>query len=403
MKGAKFIIKKELNRVFSDKKLVFSLFFLPVILMIGMYSLIGNLAGKVAKEAEVYIPSVTIKAAPNGIKDLISANGYKGEITYIDENEDTTKIKEQIKNTEHDLLVEFDADFKDRILNYKDGDEIPEVRTYFNPSEENSYNARDNFIALVLNPMKQMYLQERIGNLDQVTVFNIDTDYEKSQLVDTEKASGKALGMILPYLITMLLFAGVMSVGLDAITGEKERGTLASMLVSPVKRIEIVFGKIVSIAVLSSISAVIYAVALIVSLPKVMGKLSEGMTITITPLQVLQMIIIMLSLVFLYVSLVSIVAVFARTMKEASTYVSPLYILVIVAGMITMFSGKKTPSIGMFAIPVYGNALCIQNIMEGDLLMSQFLCSVLGTVLLASLLVVVIVKAFNSEKVMFNA
>lgn len=403
MIGAREIIKKELNRVFGDKKLVFSLFILPVALMVGMFFLMGNLMDSMESKVDEHVPSVYIQNAPEGLEDFISTAGFQADITYLKADSNLDEIKDNIVNGKKDLLVVFDESFKDSIVNYQEGNTIPEVKTYYNPSEEYSSTARTNFVAMVLEPLKQVYLTDRIGNLDNITIFNIDLDVEASQLIDTQKASGKALGMMLPYFITMLLFAGVMSIAVDAITGEKERGTLASMLVSPVKRSEIVAGKLISISILSSISALIYAISMVLALPKMMGSLSDEISVSLSPLQIIQLILIMLSLVFLYVSVVSIVSVFAKTMKEANTYVTPMYILVIVAGMITMYSGNTTPDTIMFGIPVYGSALCIQNIMEGELLMSQFLLSIGGTALLGILITAGIVKAFNSEKVMFNA
>ena len=403
MRGAREIIKKELNRVFGDKKLIFSLFILPVALMAGMFFLMGNLMDSMESEVNAHVPSVYIQNAPQGLDEFVNASGFEADITYLNADYNLDEIKDNIVNGNKDLLVVFEETFKESIVNYKEGNDIPEVKTYYNPSEDYSSTARSNFVAMVLEPLKQVYLTERIGNLDNITIFNIDIDTEASQLIDTQKASGKALGMMLPYFVTILLFSGVMSIAVDAITGEKERGTLASMLVSPVKRSEIVIGKLISISILSSISALIYAISMVFALPSMMGSTSSGMSISLSPLQIIQLILIMLSLVFLYVSVVSIVSVFAKTMKEASTYTMPMYVLVIVAGLITMYSGNTTPDTVMFAIPVYGSSLCIQNIMEGELLMSQFLPAIGGTVILGVLITAGIVKAFNSEKVMFNA
>ena len=79
---------------------------------------------------------------------------------------------------------------------------------------------------------------------------------------DDQKASGKALGMMLPYFITILLFAGAMGIGTDMIAGEKERGTMASLLVTPVKRKSIVLGKVFALMTISGISSVIYIVVM---------------------------------------------------------------------------------------------------------------------------------------------
>ncbi|WP_310603041.1 ABC transporter permease [Anaerosporobacter sp.] len=403
MRGAREIIKKEMVRVFGDKKLIFSLFILPVALVVGMCFLMGNLMETMENDVDAHIPSVYIQNAPEGIENVIEAAGFQGDITYLKAGESLDIIKDDIVDGKKDLLVYFEEGFVESIQNYTEGSAIPEVKTYYNPSEDYSATARNIFVATVLEPMRQALLTSRIGNLDNITVFNIDLNYEESRLMDTQKASGKALGMMMPYFIVMMLFAGVMSVGVDAITGEKERGTLASMLVSPVKRVDIVIGKITSIAILSSISAVIYAISMVFALPQMMGEMAGEISISLSPLQIIQLLVVMLSLVFLYVALVSIVSVFAKTMKEANTYVTPMYIVVIVVGMITMLSGNSKPDTTMFAIPVYGNALCIQNILTGELLMPQFLLAIGGTVLVGAIVTAGIVKAFNSEKVMFNA
>ncbi|HEX3078648.1 MAG TPA: ABC transporter permease [Lachnospiraceae bacterium] len=403
MNGAKQIIKKELNRVFGDKKMLFSLFLLPVLIMVGMCYLMGNLVSNMEADVEEHVPVVYIQEAPEGFQEFLSTSGYNASLNFISADESTDAIKDDIVNGKADLLVTFEKGFVDSINSYTEGAAIPEIKTYYNPSEEYSSTARTNFLSMVLEPYRQNLLSQRISDLNSILIFNVDLDVNASVVMDDEKASGEALGMLLPYFITMLLFAGVMSLAVDAITGEKERGTMASMLLSPVSRSEIVTGKLVSLALLSSLSAIIYAVGMIFALPRMMGNSAGDMSISITPLQIVQLLLIMVTLVFFYVSIVTIVAVYAKTVKEANTYVSPLYILVIVAGMITMYSGNSTPDTAMFAIPVYGSALCIQNIMTGELQMAQFAVNIASTIAISLLLTAGITKAFNSEKVMFNA
>ena len=101
--------------------------------------------------------------------------------------------------------------------------------------------------------------------------------------------------------------------------------------------------------------------------------------------------------------MVAFVSVIAKSSKEANSYVSPIYIVVLLCGLLTMFSSGTEKAIESFAIPVYGNALAIQNLMTNELSMEQFLLSVGGTLLCGVIFTVLLTKAFNSEKVMFNA
>lgn len=406
MNGVKNIIKKELARVFTDKKLIISLFILPGVMIMVMYSIMGNLISNFEDDIEAHIPSVFIQNAPEELGKVMETAGYNGEITYLKSSDQTEGIRDEIKKGNVDLLVVFEEGFSDTIRAYSQpGDAIPEVKTYYNPSEEYSATARTNFTGKVLNTYQQTILASRLGNMEQLQVFYIDKDPEASVIVDEDKANGKFLSMLLPFLINIMLFQGAMSLGMDAITGEKERGTLSSMLLSPVKRSEIVFGKLVSLAILTSISAVIYVVSVTVGIQRLEGGAMGGGIggIKFTPVEILQLLSILLVLVYLYVALVALVAVYARTQKEAGTYVTPLLIVVMLGSILTMFSSGADKGIEYYAIPVYNGAITIQKLLLGELTMTQYGVTVGSLAIVAFLITTMITRAFNSEKVMFNA
>lgn len=405
MNGAKTIIKKELTRVFKDKKLVFSLFILPAILMIGMYSLMGTMMEKMVDNVEQHASNVYIQNAPDGLKEVMEASLYSNtaNITYISESDSVETIQESILKGEVDLLVSFPSTFLEEIKAYKvQGDTIPNVSIYYNTAEDYSVAAYNSFKEKVLSPLETNLLGERLGNLEQLTVFKLN----EKIIVDADKENGKVLAMLIPYLITFLLFVGAMSLGVDAITGEKERGTMAKLLLAPIKRSEIVYGKLISLVILSSISACVYAVSMIFGMPLMAGDLfGEGTsaTISFSVLEAIQLLIIMLVMVYVYVGLVALVSVIAKTAKEANTYISPIYIVVIVAGLLTMYQGGFEKPLYMYAIPVYGNSLAIQNLMTKELTLVQFGVSIAGTLALAAIVTALLTKAFKSEKIMFNA
>ena len=410
MKNAGIIIKKELNRVFGDKKLIFSLFLLPAIMVIGIYTLIGQLAGNMSKDIETHIPVVYLQNAPADFPAILDQTGYR-DIADIRELETDAseasiqEIKDGILDGSVELMVVFDPQFSEKVTAYQSqGDEIPDVTVYYNTTGNYSSAARKSFDSMVMTAYQTLLLQNRLGNLEMLNVYQ----EEEVIIVDEDKASGEYLSMMLPYLITFLLFASAMSLCVDAIAGEKERGTMASLLLTPMKRSQLVFGKLVSLSILSSISALVYAVSIVLAMPmmvKSMGgaEATVGMGLTLSVFQILSMILILITLVYLYVALISLVSVIAKTVKEASTYVTPLYIVVLLAGMITMFQGGTEKSDFLHAIPVYGSALSIQNIMTNELSALQLGYSLCGNLVLAFLLTFAVTRAFNSEKVMFNA
>ena len=402
------IIKKELGRVFSDKKLVFSLFILPAVLVIGIYSLMGKMMDSMSQDIEEHIATVYMVHAPETVKQIAQATGYDqvAQIYWLDTITDSRQkeLEAHILDGTAELMVTFEVEFEEKITAYKQaGDAIPAVTMYYNTTGNYSSAARSVFKAMILDVYKEMLLGARLGNLELLTIYEENTVV----IVDEDKANGETLAMMLPYLITMLLFAGAMSLCVDAITGEKERGTMASMLLTPIKRRELVVGKLVALSLLSAISAVVYAGAMIFAMPMMMSSMTDGasmeMNVSFSPVQIIELMLIMITLVYLYVAIVSLVSVIAKNAKEASTYVSPLYMLVIVLGMVTMFQGGQEKADVLFVAPVYGSALAIQRLMTNELMFAQFGLTVAGNVLLAGLVTYAITKAFNSEKIMFNA
>lgn len=407
MNGIKTVAGKELARVFGDKKLVFSLFIMPVLLIFVLYSIMGKAMNSMQNDIETHTPIVYVENAPDGFDEFINTLGIDAETTYIEKGEkDQKQIQSKVRNGEADLVISFPENFKETVEGYQAGGEIPEIKTYYNPSEDYSREARSRYVNQVFPAYQQSFLAQRIDDLDSLTIFHVDLDESTSVIMDESAAGGKMLGMLLPYLIVMLLFTGPMSLGTDAIAGEKERGTMATMLVSPVKRGEIVIGKILGLSILSCLSALVYAVSVIISVPMMYGGMEVGgvkVSANFSILQMLQLLIIMLTLVYFYVSVVTLLAVFAKTVKEAGTYISPVYILVIVAGVFTMFAGNTQIPLPRFAIPVYGSAAAIQRLITGELSGAQFGTAILGLVVISGILTALITKAFNSEKVMFNA
>ncbi len=406
MYGIKAIVSKELSRVFKDKKMVMSLFILPVILVVGIFSLMGMLIKGQIDDVQAHEPIVYIVNEPESFESFARAAGISGYTVLSDQDKDAfDTAKAGLYDASTDLIMTFPDDFEKLVMTGMDNiDSIatPEIEFFYNPSEDYSSEARDIYMSY-LDTYKQMLLGNRFGNYAAVEMFSVNDNLVQ----DEDKAVGKMLGTMLPYFITMLIFAGAMGLGVDMIAGEKERGTLATMLLSPVKREQIVLGKVFSLSILAVMSAAVYIISMLIALPMLIKNIGgsdalSGMSINFTGIQIAQMIILMIGVVLLYVSIICMVAVFARNVKEASSYISPVYILVIVAGLITMYTSAD----GVFykyLIPVYGSSMAFKDILTREITMPNFLGTTISTYLFAVILVVVMTKAFNSEKVMFNA
>lgn len=399
MSGISQICRKELARVFKDKKMIFSVFFLPVLIMVGIMTLVSNLSMSAEKDVETHNSIVYVQNAPDGFEDFLRSSEKECEII---EMSDRAGTEDMIRNGDADLLIEFPEDFTDAVSGYKTGDTVPQIKTYYNPSEDYSRAAYDAISTGVLENYRETLLADRVDDMAGLTVFTVNTDNPDMVIQDEEKAGGKILGMMLPYFITILLFAGAMGIGTDMVAGEKERGTMASLLVSPIKRSSIVLGKVFSLMVISGVSSVVYVAAMVAFMPQMMGGMGGsdlGVNLSLNPAQIAMLAALLIAIAFLYSAIIVLVSVFAKTVKEANSYIMPVYMLVLVLGITTMFT-TKTPQEWLYAVPIYNTSLTLQGILTQEVTMMQYGLTLGVTLVLGAVLIGVIAKAFESEKVM---
>ena len=207
MSGIKQIFNKEMARIFKDKKMVFSVFLLPVLIMVVILSIVNGLASNMKDDIESHVAQVYIVNEPEALNDILDASKAKFKLKSIDGAKEMKQAKKEILDGEADLIVEFPDNFQQEIENYQEGSQIPQVKTYQNPSEDYSRTAADNMDA-ALEAYRQFLLSQRVSDMEQLTVFQINSDNDEMYIQDEKKASGKAIGTMLPYFITILLFEG---------------------------------------------------------------------------------------------------------------------------------------------------------------------------------------------------
>jgi sodium transport system permease protein len=403
--GFKVILSKELKRVFGDKKMVFSLFILPIILIAGIYGMMFFLVDKQKSSINEHVSEVFVQNMPDNFSELMSKH-TECNINVIPAGESADTYKDKLLDGTYDLVVVFPENFYENFKNADATSTLPDIKTFYNPSEDNSGEARTRFTETYLEEYKQLLLNERFGSLNYAMVFSVDADNPDMIVQDDGKATGKILGTIIPYLITILIFGGAMGLGVDTIAGEKERGTIANLLISPIKRVDIIMGKIAALAIVSVLSAGVYVIsfigsAVVLSKKSGMGEMFSRLSLNFTSVQIVQFVVLLLGLVLLYVGIIGFVSLMAKNIKEAQSFIMPVYILVMFAGMITMYSGDVTS--GSYMIPVYNTSAAFKGIFERTITMNQYLTSTIITYAFAGVMVCLMAKAMNSEKIMLNA
>ncbi|MDR1132036.1 MAG: ABC transporter permease subunit [Oscillospiraceae bacterium] len=385
------IMKKELARFFGDKRLMLSAVLLPGILIYLVYSLMGSALTGMLETEEDYRYTLSTVNFPQSVSAL--TRDLKADITAIDAAE-IAAAKAAVAEKTLDLLAIFPEDFDAQVAAYDpaSGETAPRVALYYNAARTESAAAY-NLMTGVLNTFESALANK----------FDINPGDEDFDLATDKDASGFIFSSLLPMLLMVLLFSGCMAVAPEAIAGEKERGTIATILITPVKRSELVMGKIFALAVVALFSGASSILGTLLSLPKLMGGASESMSaVFYGPADYLMLAAVVLSTVLVLISMISIISAYAKTIKEAQTSVMPLMIIVMLVGMTGMFSGGAQAAAPYYFIPLYNSVQSMVGIFSFNVSASHVLVTVLVNLALSAAFGFVLTRMFNSEKIMFN-
>jgi len=353
----------------------------------------GSMLASTFAPDEDHSPRVYIVNAPDSITQKAKAAGIV--ILPITAGE-VENAKLNIINKEADLIMMFPPNFDALVEAYDvrtSPEPAPNIEIYFISTEPNSHAAY-----FQITTMLDIY-ESTLANK-----FDINRGVYDADLATADEITANMISSIMPMLLFIFLYSGCMGLALESITGEKERGTLATLLVSPLKRSELAVGKILSLVVLSFLSGSVTAVATILSLPNLMGAGGEGVVdvgiYSVTDYTLLAFVIF--STLLIMVALISIVSAFAKTIKEAGQAAMPLMIVIMLIGVSGMFGGGTPAEPVYYLIPLYGSVQSMSGIFSRDYQILNILISCFSSIVYACLGGFVLTKMFNSEKIMFS-
>ena len=355
MKNSIFtIMKKELARFFGDKRMVVSIL-IPGILIYVLYSFMGGAMGDAFGVDEEYTPTVQAIHLPASMEILLPQTGFA-----IIAGEDEAAAREAVTGQGLDLLLVFPEDFDRIAAEYEvsSGQPAPNVEIYYNSASTNSSFAYRTVVGLLDAYEAQM-----------VNKFDVNAGGEGYDLATAEDTAGSFFSMMMPLLLMMFLYSGCAAVAPESIAGEKERGTIATMLITPIRRSDVALGKILALSLISMLSAASSTVGTVLALPKMMGGVTDEVSAAIYSIQdYLLLAAVILSAVLVIVTLISILSAFAKTIKEAQTYAMPVMLLAMGLGVSGMFGGGASQELVNYCIPLYNSVQCMVGVFSFSVL-----------------------------------
>lgn len=382
------IIKKEFSRFFGDRRMVFTALILPGLMMYLTYTLMGNAMSENDTVGDDYIPVIYVQNMPASMEPLF----LDAELPFqISENE--LDEKQQIKDETADLLIAFPDHFEEDIASYDpaSGVTAPQVDLFYNSISTESGNMYQTVYALL-----DVY-ESTMANR-----FDVNAGEDSYDLADEGDTSAFLISIIMPMLIMAAIFSGCIALAPESIAGEKERNTIATLLVTPLKRRELALGKLISLSVLSLLCALSSTVGALLSLPNMYRAVGEMSLNIYSVSDYIYLGAVIFSTALLAVSLLSLVSAYAKTIKEATTAATPLMLIGMLVGITSMFGGGTQSATAYYLIPLYNAVLCISGIFSRSFQTTHIFLTIGTNIIYSAVLGFLLTKMFNSEKVMFN-
>ncbi len=387
------IIKKEFARFFGDKKMVFTAI-MPGILIYALYSFMGDGMSQMYEPEDDYVYQINVYNMPQTIAGLEDIENL--DVVHILKDTEFEKIKNEIKEDETEILVVFPENFDEAYIEGPLGPGVslvrPNVEIYYDSSDTESSAARQMVIAY-LDAMEEV----------RANVFDVCYGEKEYDLATEEDISAMLVSMIMPMLILMMLFTGCLSVSAESIAGEKERGTIATLLVTPMKRSDLALGKMISLSTFGLLSGLSSFIGIMLSLPNLMGGSGlENMKFGYSVSDYVVLLIVIITTTLLIVGMISVISAYAKSIKEASSMASPLMIVVSLVGVTNMMSNGMPAELYWYMVPIYNAVQCISGVFSMDYQMLPVIITCVANVVYSGILVVVLTKMFDSERIMYT-
>ena len=394
----KIVYAKELLDLLRDRRTIISMVVVPILFMPLVMVTMGTLTSKLVGQARQEIPKVMILDGKDSPATLHALQALKTIQIEPASDDFTNMISDKRIRAAVDIPKGFDDSLK--------RGESATVRIYIYQGEMKSMFADD-----ALERFFRQHSSEIVTNRlaaahvspSMLTPFTI----ERSNVAPPQKVGGNLVGMILPYLVIIMCMTGSIYPAVDLTAGEKERGTMETLLTSPVERTNLVAGKclvVMTAAIVTSTLALLsngVALLLMKVLLSDSGK-SSALPVSINLASLAVVGVMMIPLAVFFAAVMVAIGLYSRSAKEANSYLQPLLILTVLPALAAALPGVEL-NYRLALIPILNISLLARELLTGTYqwrhiaLVFGIMCAYAGIAIAAA------VAAFKRESVLFRA
>jgi len=391
------VFRKELTDTLRDRRTLISSILLPLLLFPLLTVGFAGLAIVLARRAtaEAFPVMLTGKEhAPELWRRIARIENFK----MVPPSADYVR---QINDKTLRAAVEFPPDFEKKLLAGVEEAQI--VKVYHFQGELRSVAALRK-IEKAVREYQEEIVKQRLDQRGVAQKALTPFEFEKQNVASAEKVGGNIAGFLLPYFIIVLCLTGAMYPAMDLTAGEKERGTLETLLASAASRMELVFGKFLLVLAMSLVTTLLSMISLVLTILLGAGlirRVSSGFVIALSVKSLAAAFFLILPLAVIFSAVLLAISLFARNYREAQSYVGPLIFVVILPALVSFVPGMElNPRLAL--VPILNVSLAAKEVFSGN-----YPWKALGIILGSTSLYAVAalwwaVRQFHREKVLFR-
>lgn len=348
------VLKKELKDMFRDKKTLFVGILIPLFMMPILFGVMGKSVNKSMKAAHENIKIVLQDKSNSNFSEFISK---KENIKIVE----SSKPEEDVKNGKIALALEIPADFE---KNIKDEKVSKLVITYDNSTQSSStaFSVVNGYINEYSKSIVQQRLDKRQINTE---LLNPIIPEVKTAVKNSEGQGILMISLLLPLFLVIYSVTGPMAPATDLGAGEKERGTLEPLLSTQAGRLSILWGKFLAITVMGVITTVASLSGVMIAMRQNEGLFgsTSGVNLPIPTILLIALVSILITMVFGALELA--ISIYARSFKEAQTYLTPLMVIAFIPAYSSYMTDAKNISTMSFNVPIVNAISLIKEFLVG--------------------------------------
>ena len=389
------VYRKELLEAFRDRRTLISMIVIPVLVIPLLMVAMGGAAARMVMRARQEIPPVMVLGGTNS-PELMKSLEDLASIRLVPPSADYTN---QISDKQIRAAVIIPQGF-DAVLQRQAGTTAVSILVYGGEMKSlfAAQTLKDHF-ATFRDRVIDQRLSERDFPRELLTPFRI----EQANVAPPKKVSGNIVGAIIPYILILMCLTGALHPAVDLTAGEKERGTIETILSSPVARMDLALGKLLVTftaalsTTLLSLSSMGASFLLLRQLP-----FKAGWPELVIDLQSLGAVFLMMApLALLFSAIMLAVGLVSRTPREANSYLQPLIMATIMPALASILPGVELNA-SLALIPIVNVSLVSKEILSGTFNWDLIAIIVASTLVYASCALAFTVRMFNREEVLFR-